>query len=197
MEHVLTPYGTNQEDFAWWEGAFTDEELDWLQRSAKDVQQKARVGGGGTGIVNNDVRRSGLNWMPSTPENKWVFDRLGHVASSLNAQYFRFDLTGFGEKIQLTNYDSAEHGMYGWHVDMGHSTYSPCRKLSMVMQLSNPSEYEGGILELKVINDIPIKVKKQRGLIIAFPSWSLHQVTPVTSGSRQSLVAWISGPAFK
>jgi len=40
-------------------------------------------------------------------------------------------------------------------------------------------------------------IKKQRGLIVAFPAWTLHRVTPVVKGSRQSLVAWISGPAFK
>jgi PKHD-type hydroxylase len=38
---------------------------------------------------------------------------------------------------------------------------------------------------------------KKRGLITVFPSWTLHQVTPVVKGTRQTLVTWISGPAFK
>jgi len=43
----------------------------------------------------------------------------------------------------------------------------------------------------------PVNVRKQRGLIAAFPSFVLHQVTPVTQGNRQSLVAWVSGNAFR
>jgi predicted 2-oxoglutarate/Fe(II)-dependent dioxygenase YbiX len=30
-----------------------------------------------------------------------------------------------------------------------------------------------------------------------FPSYVLHEVTPVTKGERNSLVAWISGDNFK
>jgi predicted 2-oxoglutarate/Fe(II)-dependent dioxygenase YbiX len=40
-----------------------------------------------------------------------------------------------------------------------------------------------------------LRMRKQRGFVVAFPSWTLHQVTPVTQGNRQSLVAWITGPA--
>ena len=135
MQYVLTPYSQAQEFFAWWENAFNNDELNWLQNHAKNSQQKAAVGGGGTGEINENIRRSGLNWMPNTPDTQWVFEKLAHVVSSLNAQFFRFDLTGFGEAIQLTNYDESENGMYGWHIDMGPHTNAPCRKPSIVMQL--------------------------------------------------------------
>jgi PKHD-type hydroxylase len=196
MQYMLTPHGEAQEQFAWWEGAFTEQELNWLQQQARDVKQKATIGNG-NGELNFNIRRSGLNWMPNTQDTQWVFEKLGYVVSSLNSQYFRFDLRGFGEQIQLTNYDYSEHGMYGWHVDMILNTQSPCRKLSLVLQLSDPVEYEGGVLELQPHNKDAIKMRKQRGLIVVFPSWTLHQVTPVTQGNRQSLVAWITGPAFK
>jgi PKHD-type hydroxylase len=111
----------------------------------------------------------------------------------MNAQHFRFDLTGFGEELQLTNYNQAENGMYGWHQDYGGGI---SRKLSMAVQLTDPSEYEGGNLQV-LTSSQPKNVRKQRGLIAIFPSYVLHQVTPVTQGSRQSLVAWVSGPAFK
>lgn len=197
MQALLTPYNSNQQPFAWWEGAFNEDELNWLQKHAMDVKEVAQVGGGGNGVVNKDIRRSGLNWVDNNPETSWIFGRLAHVVSSLNAQFFRFDLTGFGESIQLTNYDSSENGMYGWHVDSGPNTSSPCRKLSIVVQLSDPVEYEGGVLELQPHGRDVLRMRKQRGLIVAFPSWTLHQVTPVTQGNRQSLVAWISGPPFR
>ena len=197
MQYVLTPYGEAQEPFAWWENAFNNDQLNWLQQQARQANQKAMVGGGGGGVSDPNIRRSDLNWLSNNQDTQWVFETLGHVVSSLNSQFFRFNLTGFGENIQLTNYASSEQGMYGWHVDMGPNTTSPCRKLSLVLQLSDPVDYEGGVLELQPHGKDVIKMRKQRGLVIVFPSWTLHQVTPVTQGNRQSLGAWITGPAFK
>lgn len=194
MQHLLTPYAKRIEPFAWWEGAFSEEELNWLQQKARDADQNATVGlGGGVGGVNPNVRRSQISWLENNPNTKWVFEKLGHVASQLNADNFRLDLMGFGEKLQLTNYDQSENGMYGWHQDYGNGI---SRKLSLVVQLADPSEYEGGNLQIMTTGN-PVNVRKQRGLIAAFPSYVLHQVTPVTQGSRQSLVAWVSGPAFR
>ena len=194
MQYLLTPYAKPIEPFVWWEGAFSEQELNWLQQKAKEADQNALVGvGGGVGGVNPNVRRSQISWLENNPNTKWVFEKLAHVASQLNADYFRFDLNGFGEKLQLTNYDQSENGMYGWHQDYGGGI---SRKLSLAVQLTDPSEYEGGNLQVMTSGN-PVNIRKQRGLIAAFPSYVLHQVTPVTQGSRQSLVAWVSGPAFK
>lgn len=194
MQYLLTPYAKPIEPFAWWEGAFTEQELNWLQQKARAADQSAAVGmGNGVGGVNTNIRRSQVSWLDNNPNTKWVFEKLAHVASVLNADHFRFDLTGFGENLQLTNYDQSENGMYGWHQDYGGGV---SRKLSLAVQLTDPSEYEGGNLQIMTSGD-PQNVRKQRGLIAAFPSYVLHQVTPVTQGSRQSLVAWVSGPAFK
>jgi PKHD-type hydroxylase len=193
MQHLLTPYSRKIETFAWWENAFTEEQLNWLQQKAKEATQEAQVGGGNGGEVNTQIRRSELNWLKKDPECAWVFEQLAHVAASLNADYFGFDLTGFGEAIQLTNYHEARQGNYTWHQDFGRGV---SRKLSIVVQLSDPKEYEGG--ELQILNsDKPTSIRKERGLITVFPAWTLHQVTPVIKGTRQTLVAWISGPEFK
>jgi PKHD-type hydroxylase len=194
MEHLLTPHTKGIEPFAWWEGAFTDQQLDWLQQKAKEATQEAEISNGTSGVVNKEVRRSELNWLNKTGETKWVFERLAYVATRLNSDYFGFELTGFGEALQLTNYHEARQGTYVWHQDFGSSGIS--RKLSMVLQLSDPSEYEGGELQILTRKE-PTTMQKKRGLITVFPAWTLHQVTPVIKGTRQTLVAWISGPAFK
>jgi PKHD-type hydroxylase len=183
------------EPFVWWEGGFTEQELNWLQEQAKKAEQRAQVGGDAQGDDLAQIRRSQVSWLEKNKETAWVFEKLGHIASSLNAQYYRFDLTGFGEALQLTNYDQSEQGMYGWHQDYGGKN-SPSRKLSLVLQLTDPSQYEGGNLQVLTTGQ-PQTVRKQRGLVAAFPSYVLHQVTPVISGNRQSLVAWVSGPAFR
>jgi PKHD-type hydroxylase len=172
---MLTPYSEPIEPWVWWEGAFTSSELDWLQQKAINATEQAQIGGGATGAVNKDIRRSQIQWLDNTPNTKWIFEKLAHVASSLNSQFYRFDLTGFGESLQLTNYDQSEHGMYGWHQDYG-GNRAISRKLSMVVQLTDPAQYEGGNLEIMTTG-------------------TPHPVQ--TKGTRQSLVAWISGPAFK
>lgn len=197
MEYTLTPY-SSIEPFVWWNDAFTNEELNWLQNKALNANEKAKIG---NGLINDEhlrsYRRSQVSWLRHNVETKWIFEKLSHVVSSINAQFYQFDLTGFGEALQLTNYDMSESGMYGWHQDCGGGgNASVSRKLSLVLQLTDPSEYEGGNLQIMIGKD-PQNIKKQRGLIVAFPSYQLHQVTPVTQGHRQSLVAWISGPKFK
>jgi len=194
MQHLLMPYSKTIVPFAWWEGAFTNQELDWLQQKAKEATQEAQIGGLNGGRSNDEIRRSELNWLHKDSECAWVFERLAHVAATLNAEHFGFELTGFGEAIQLTNYHEARQGTYVWHQDFGSSGIS--RKLSMVLQLSEPNEYEGGELQL-LTNKNPTSIQKKRGLITVFPAWTLHQVTPVIKGTRQTLVTWVSGPAFK
>ena len=47
---------------------------------------------------------------------------------------------------------------------------------------------------------LPVNEEEQEiegeGSIVVFPSFSWHQVTPVTKGTRYSLVAWFVGPPF-
>jgi PKHD-type hydroxylase len=194
MQYVLTPHAKQIEPWAWWDGAFSDQELTWLQEKAKNATENAKVGGGRNNNVNSQIRRSQISWLTNTPETQWVFDKFANVVTQLNAEHFRLELTGFGEPFQLTNYDQSENGMYGWHQDFGRGI---SRKLSLAMQLSNPSDYEGGNFQIFTGGNEPQTLPKKRGYILVFPSYVVHQVTPVTQGSRQSLVAWASGPAFK
>lgn len=191
MQYLLTPYSESRDPYVWWEGAFDEKELDLLQNQALNANQQARTGA----EQSQYIRRSLIHWLEFNESTRWVYKRLAHVISMINAKYFRFDLTGFGEPLQLTNYDHSDNGTYGWHQDVVNQGVS--RKLSLVLQLTDPSKYEGGNLQIMVENNNILDVRKQRGLIAVFPSYSLHQVTPINKGSRQSLVTWISGPSFR
>lgn len=191
MEYVLTPHMKRLESHAWWDGCFTEQELNWLEQKAKASEIEGSVG---EGNIDLGIRRSEVTWLECNPDTSWVFKKLDTVVSSLNARFFGFDLTGFGEMLQLTNYHENKQGMYGWHQDFGKE--GVCRKLSVVVQLSDPKDYEGGNLEI-LNGGKPQAIKKQRGLVTVFPVWTLHQVTPVVKGTRQSLVAWVSGPSFR
>ena len=77
------------------------------------------------------------------------------------------------------------------------------RKLSLTINLNKPDDYEGGNLKF----DFGPHTDKERfhecieirpqGSIIVFPSFLHHQVTPVTKGTRYSLVLWTLGKPFR
>ena len=182
----------NSTTFAWWENGFTDEELDAICIMGERASpQSALVG---AGVNDEKIRGSTISWLDN---EGWLADKLQHIDRQLNGKFFGLDLWGFGELFQYTTYKyvkkSKQH--YDWHMNNGPNDNVP-RKLSMVLQLSNPSEYEGGDLELMTGN-IPHVCKKQKGLLYAFPSYILHRVTPITNGTRRTLVVWTSGPRFK
>jgi hypothetical protein len=75
------------------------------------------------------------------------------------------------------------------------------RKLSVTINLSPSNSYEGGMLKF---DNGPHSTKrfhvceeiKEQGSMIIFPSFLYHQVTPITKGTRYSLVIWICGNPF-
>lgn len=76
------------------------------------------------------------------------------------------------------------------------------RKLSVTISLNDPNEYEGGNLQFDLGPHRPDRYHtcteiRPKGSVIVFPSHVHHQVTPVTSGTRYSLVCWNLGPPFK
>lgn len=141
-----------------------------------------------------DVQAAGAGF-PLTDESKWVYDATGKLVQEINSQTYQYDLTGFAENLYYLRYDGASKDFFNWHFDMGRQNPAP-RKLTMILQLSDPSEYEGGELELMGSHGTD-SVHKEQGLIAIFPSYKLHRVTPVTAGVRRVLVGFVSGPNFR
>jgi len=102
---------------------------------------------------------------------------------------WNFDIWGYHDTLQFTNY-YGDGGHYDWHADLGPGISN--RKLSVVLQLSDPNDYVGGELQMNTGGGIT-SVPKQYGLLCFFPSFVLHRVTPLTSGTRTSLVTWLCG----
>jgi PKHD-type hydroxylase len=77
------------------------------------------------------------------------------------------------------------------------------RKLSLTINLNNSSEYTGGNLKFDFgphtdgERFVECTENRDQGSMIIFPSYTYHCVTPVTSGTRYSLVLWCLGKPFK
>lgn len=153
--------------------------------------------------VNTDhsVRRSKIRWLPRyDPKFFQLFGTMELLFNEANRNAFGFDLSMFHE-IQFTEYHAENEGTYDWHHDTTWvSSKLQRRKLSMVIQLSDPSEYSGGRFELssRDCDEVPDpEAILGKGTVIIFPSFLRHRVTPVTKGCRYSLVTWMEGPYFR
>ena len=180
------------ENWAYYNQAFSKEECQHIIKHAKSESLRdAYVGK--ENKKNLKLRKSKVAWLTPDSELRETYKKLTDIVTEINNKYFKFDLYGFGEAIQFTQY-KAPGGKYGKHIDK--SLNSCVRKLSLIVQLTDPKKYEGGDIHLYV-DDNPIKLDRTIGNVYLFPSYVMHEVTPVTKGERCSLVAWLTGPRFK
>ena len=112
----------------------------------------------------------------------------------MNEQFFNFNIEKI-ESVQFTEYDESYKGFYKSHVDTAFET-STFRKLSFSLQLTDSDEYSGGDLLLHTSYN-PDTASRTKGTMNVFPSYLLHEVTPVTEGTRYALVGWVLGERFK
>ncbi len=142
------------------------------------------------------IRRAELSWLDEIPAAAWVMDRMIVLVAAANREAFGFDLTEFAESPQVARYGAEREGHFDWHSDIGAGALAGKRKLTIVVQLSDPATYGGGTLELRPDSSVR-EAPRDRGTAVVFPSFILHRVTPVTTGTRWSLTLWSHGPAFR
>ena len=143
-----------------------------------------------------DLRRAEVAWADGLPGCDWLMPQAMRLVAEANKDSFGLDLTDFGESAQIARYSAERAGHFGWHSDIGAGTWAARRKLTIVVQLSQPQDYDGGALEIWPDASV-VTAPKARGLATIFPSFQLHRVTPVTAGTRWSLTLWSHGPAFR
>ena len=181
---------------AFWQGFLSSEEINEIL-SLPEWHNVSKSFVGDIGEINQEIRKSENAWLLPQPHIQHIWDKITLAIAEVNRTYFNYDLDGCYEAAQLTLY-AANDTHYDWHIDAhpAHQAAVP-RKLSMTLLLSDPSEFEGGELQIKAVSDTPISLEQAKGRAWFFSSNTLHRVTPVTRGVRRSLVLWIGGPPFK
>jgi|TARA_R110002020_G_scaffold32709_2_gene100303 PKHD-type hydroxylase len=191
---------------------------DIIEYALSKKEEMARTGGFQDKNLNKDEiailkkrRHSDVTWLNDT----WIYKEIQPYVKLANESAgwnFEWD---WSEPIQFTKYKLNQY--YDWHADSYHKPYNKkgnknedgkIRKLSMTLQLTDGSEYEGGELEFDFRNYDPplrdedkhLKQAKEilaKGSIIVFPSFVWHRVKPVRKGTRYSLVMWSLGYPYK
>lgn len=148
----------------------------WAEDRAKSVQSAGRSK---RGQALPDVVR------------EWIGPRLVERVGALNDLTWQFEIAGLEDPVRLYLYEGSDGGYIAAHSDL--SARRSTRKLTFSVLLSPPDEFDGGDL---VLLSGPVDGARTRGALTVFPSFTLHQVTPVTSGRRVAIVGWVIGPVF-
>lgn len=159
-----------------------------------DFKQLPEVDGA-TFNNNSDHRRSKVRWVRN--QNGFI-DYLLRYVNLANATTFNVDIQQEMDEMQFGEYDASYGGKYDWHHDVNWENGKNFdRKLSVVVQLSDPETYVGGDFEFSEVDSPKKEDWGKQGSILIFPSYLTHRVTEVTEGVRYSLVSWVRGPRWK
>ena len=167
-----------------------------LRREPSEAQIGTR-----DGIQKDDsFRRSSIRFVnKGDPELDYLFDELWKLAIRANQDWFDLHISKL-DYYQIAEYDSANRGEYKTHHDIFYMNGDPYyhRKLSCVIQLSDPATYEGGDLVFEHVEHQPNhEDMRQQGTAIFFPSFIRHAALPVTAGKRYSIASWFDGPKWR
>lgn len=188
-------------EWCYFKSHFSKSECEQILELSKDYEeQESTIGTGTSNKIDTKYRRSKLKFIQeSDPNFSSLFSRIWNLGIRANKDWFKFHLEKL-DFMQLAQYDSKYQGEYKRHHDIFYMNDDPYyhRKLSCIVQLTDPTEYEGGDFVLYNTSQHPDKDEiRQQGTVIFFPSFIEHSAQPVTNGVRYSLASWIEGPKWK
>lgn len=197
MNPIVFPFNQatrpNFTEFVFYEGFFTQQEVEKIRGLWGSEKEVDATLSGGHSDKDETLRKTKLAFIQDSPENIWLYQKLGQLGIQCNGERYGYDLLGFHYYLQLAKYSPGD--FFDWHLDFGAGEISH-RKLSISIQLSDPEEYEGGDLQF-MINKSYYNAPRTKGTVVVFPSFIMHRVTPITKGVRQSIVAWLAGPPYR
>ena len=187
--------------------AFNDQFCDHIISAAKLYPEQGGVVGSidattgeSSSALNQEIRNSTIRWIDIYAHRE-INTILNDYVNAVNSSLFGFDISFGFNSLQYTEYngDGPAPQFYDWHMDCLFDNAVLDRKLSAVVQLSSPDDYEGGLFEMEGCARPSFNVEPflPRGSLLIFPSYLKHRVLPVTKGLRKSLVTWYNGPKFR
>lgn len=201
--------------YYWWKDALSADVCSKIIQYGNSLKEEtARVGGfelkkelsqKDLELLKKVKRNSNVAWI----NEKWLYDIINPYVQQSNEKAgwnYEYD---YVEPIQFTKYKLNQY--YNWHCDSDFKVmdrpedpkvHGKMRKLSVIVFLSDKSEYRGGELKFDTRDNAEgcniINVNETtRGSIIVFPSFLWHKVYPVTWGNRYTLVGWYVGKPFR
>lgn len=192
QSYIIESEENASQEYYWFKNGFSKEHLN---RLSKDIESIPFVDATTFTEPNPTIRKSKVKWIPQNKTFEWLYDLIKELAVEANS-IWKFDIHTIIENIQYTEYYAADNGHYTWHQDIGPGNASK-RKISVTIQLSDATEYEGGDLQIWRGGNSIQTAPRGAGVSVLFPSYMMHRVSPMKRGIRKSLVLWIGGSHYK
>ena len=191
----IAKYNAPLQCYAHMTQAFNAEEVEKI-REIEELQtfQQGTVGGGN--LSQEDIKKardSSVFFMNHDENTNWLYQKMGSLIGTANKDHFMYDVDDFGP-MQYTKYEL--NGHYTWHWDVFFGYQIKQRKISVIVMLNDPEDYEGGDFQICINGNLDEiqTIRPNKGDALFFASWMPHRVTSVTSGERNTLVTWVTGP---
>jgi PKHD-type hydroxylase len=150
-------------------------------------------------------------WLPSTVVGDTDFHRskrqklrgevdgfpflnIRDVTKLANNEIYDFSLMGIIDQDFPQVFKYSENDFYKMHMDL--NPMAPSRKLTFIINLSDPSSYTGGEIEFLNIK-VDSTLTLEQGACLVFPSYIPYSVSPVTSGEKYVIIGHVHGAVFK
>ncbi len=127
-------------------------------------------------------------WITPADDER-VFSLIARRAAECNAEHWRLSLAGIYSPFSVLHYGAGD-----WirpHTDADYRL-ADATKLSCVVQLVAAGSFSGGRLTIAETESYDLDI----GDAVFFPSQTVHTVSPIQSGERYVLAAWVQGPDF-
>jgi len=167
---------------------FSVDECKKIISMVADKMTPLQVNTSGGAVQNDFIRKTEGCKLEMNDDTMWVYDKLMNSCEAMKEGRWPLTIDGF-QPIQILKYEVG--GKYDMHIDLGPG-FASHRKISCTVQLSDESEYEGGELSF-VANAKWNHASKEIGSMTIFPSYILHKIEPVKSGTRYAMVVWFVG----
>ena len=138
------------------------------------------------------------DFRPKQPNGdwSWLIEKINTIVTMVNKSVYHFDIDRNEGELKMIEYEKGGH--YTWHADFNPGKCS-LRKLVAILQLTDPSEYEGGDVQFGFRDKNTgewFEMNKLKGSLTIFPSFLSHRVTPVTKGVRNVIQELYIGDSF-
>lgn len=161
-----------------------------------DFRQRLQMAEWTDGKVTAGLQSSGVKRNKQLPELSETAKMLGQEITNTLGQNPVFLAAALPQRIYpplFNRYQGGQH--FGVHVDNAIRPITGTREvmrtdLSATLFLADPESYDGGELVIETeYGGHPVKLRA--GDMVLYPASSLHQVLPVTRGSRLAAFFWV------
>lgn len=152
------------------------------------IEKLPPVIGSGDGTIDTSVRNVERVMLPVYKD---VGGRLAAAGMAANNRAWKFNVT-HANQAEFLKYPAG--GRYTAHLDTFLNPDEECRKLTVLAFLND--DFEGGRFFIQDGHE-KYYPPQSKGTVLVFPSFLLHGVEDITSGTRYSAVCWMVGPFFK